>query len=369
VSAGPALNAATGPKPSASVPTFSRTLPGLPTWDGVVDLVRCYLDDARRAAPGLGAHPDPDALHDFRVALRRLRGLLRAYRAPVGPRVPKRLRRRLKALADSTGAGRDADVMLAWIEDQRPGLTRGERIGARWLAERLTARRDSDPAARRLPARFERFDRRLRKRLAAEARAPEGHPGPSFAATTARLVTDAAVSLTEALRDIRTPEDSRAIHRARIAGKRLRYLLEPVADAAAGAPALIERLRSLQEMLGEFNECQVLLDEIGAAVESLGAARARAAHDLQVEGKARPRQRRGREDAGLLALARRARARRDDLFFALQPQWLGDHAAEVIPLVREGVATLAVRRPVPYRAVRRPPRYRTKTPAPVPADT
>jgi hypothetical protein len=106
-----------------------------------------------------------------------------------------------------------------------------------------------------------------------------------------------------------------------------------------------------------------MLDEIGEAVESLGAARARAMHDLQVEGKPRPRLKRGREDAGLLALARRARARRDDLFFQLQPQWLGDRAAEVIPLVREGVATLSVRSARPYQTLPRPRRYRVRRPA------
>ncbi len=337
---------------------FPRDLPGMPTWEGVSELARAYLDDARRAAPGLGARPDPDALHDFRVALRRLRGLLRAYRAPLGPRIPKRLRRRLSAVADSTGAGRDADVMLTWIAGQMKGLSRSERVGARWLAERIKARRDADPEARRLPTRFNRLDRRLRRRLTAEARTAGTPVGPSFAGTTARLVTDAAVSLTEALREIRKPEDSDAAHHARLAGKRLRYLLEPVADSAAGAPALIERLRGLQELLGEFDECQVMLDEIGQAVEALGASRAREAHDLQVEGKPRLRMKRGREDAGLLALARRARARRDDLFFVLQPQWLGDHAAEVIPLVREGVATLVTKRLAPYRSVPQMTRYR-----------
>jgi len=329
----------------------------MPTWDGVSELARVYLDDARRAAPGIGARPDPDALHDFRVALRRLRGLLRAYGAPVGPRIPKRLRRRLSAVADSTAAGRDADVMLAWIAGQMKGLTRSERIGARWLAERIKTRRDADPDARRLPNRFDRLDRRLRKRLTAEARTTGAPAGPSFAGTTARLVTDAAVALTESLREIRSPNDTEAAHDARLAGKRLRYLLEPVADAAAGAPALIERLRSLQEVLGEFNECQVIMEEIGEAVESLGASRAREAHDQQVEGKPRPRLKRGREDSGLLALARRARARRDDLFFQLQPQWLGDRAAEVIPLVREGVATLTTRRPAPYVIAPRIRRY------------
>jgi CHAD domain-containing protein len=330
----------------------------------VSELARAYLDDARRAAPGTGPRPDPEALHDFRVALRRLRGLLRAYRAPLGPRVPKRLRRRLNAVADSTGAGRDADVMLAWIDSQMKGLTRSEHLGARWLAERIRSRRDDDPEARRLPARFERLDRRLRKRFAAASGAGETPIGPSFAGTTARLVTDAAVALTAALREIRTPDDTLAAHHARLAGKRLRYLLEPVADAAAGAPALIERLRSLQEVLGEFNECQVMMGEIGDAVESLGAARARTAHDLQVEGKPRPRLRRGQEDSGLLALAQRARVRRDDLFFRLQPQWLGDHATDVIPLVREGVATLAGHRAVPYPVMRRVPRYRSRHPVP-----
>lgn len=332
----------------------------MPTWEGVSELARAYLDDARRAAPGLGARPDPDALHDFRVALRRLRGLLRAYRAPLGPRIPKKLRRRLSTVAGSTGAGRDADVMLTWIAGQMKGLSRSERVGARWLTARIKARRDADPGARRLPNRFDRLDRRLRKCLAAEARTAGSPVGPSFAGTTARLVTDAAVSLTAALREIRKPEDAEAAHHARLAGKRLRYLLEPVADAAAGAPALIERLRGLQELLGEFDECEVMLEEIRESVETLGASRAREAHDVQVEGNPRPRRKGGREDSGLLALARRARARRDDLFFVLQPQWLGDHAAEVIPLVREGVATLVTRRLTPYRTVPRATRYRVE---------
>lgn len=339
---------------------FSRDLPGLPARDGVSELARHYLDEARRVAPDLAPHADPDALHDFRVALRRLRGLFRAYRAPLGPRIPKRLRRRLAEVADSTGAGRNADVMIAWIATQMKDLTRSERMGARWLVERFKKRRDADPTTRRLPARFDRLDRRIRKRLAAEAQPSEGPATPSFGGTTARLVTEAAVSLTEALRLIRSPDDTAAAHDARLAGKRLRYLLEPVAGAAAGAPALIERLRGLQELLGEFNECQVMLDEIGAAVEFLGATRARAAHDLQVEGQPRPKLKRGREEAGLLALARRARARRDDLYFVLQPQWLGDRAAEVIPLVRQGVATLAERRAGPYRVARRALPYRRR---------
>jgi len=346
------------------VTAFPPDLSGLSTWDGVSALARAYLDDARRASPGLGPRPDPDALHDFRVALRRLRGLLRAYRAPLGPRIPKRLRRRLSAVAHSTGAGRDADVMLLWIAGQMKGLSRSERVGARWLADRIRARRDSDPEARRLPDRFDRLDRRLRKRLATQPHATTVPGSPSFGGTTARLATDAAVALTQTLRQIRKPEDTDAAHAARLAGKRLRYLLEPVADAAAGAPALIDHLRSLQELLGEFDECQVMLDEIGEAVAWLGAARAREAHELQVDGRPRPRLARAREDAGLLALARRARVRRDDLFFVLQPQWLGEHAAEVIPLVRESVATLVGRRADLYRPPHMAIRYRKRPAAP-----
>jgi CHAD domain-containing protein len=50
---------------------------------------------------------DKEALHDFRVALRRLRSLMRAYQAYLRGSQAKKLRQRLKALAGSTNLARD----------------------------------------------------------------------------------------------------------------------------------------------------------------------------------------------------------------------------------------------------------------------
>jgi len=63
------------------------------------------LDEARAASARLDGREDPEALHDFRVALRRLRTLLRAYRQEAGDVTPKKLQRRLRDLTRDTSAG------------------------------------------------------------------------------------------------------------------------------------------------------------------------------------------------------------------------------------------------------------------------
>src|SRR5688500_209800 len=65
----------------------------------------------------------PEALHDFRVALRRLRSVVRAYRPYLQRSAPKGVRRRLRKVTDNTNAGRDAEVLLDWLRVQYQALT------------------------------------------------------------------------------------------------------------------------------------------------------------------------------------------------------------------------------------------------------
>ena len=55
---------------------------------------------------------DREALHDFRVAVRRLRSVLRAYRRWLGRAAARKARRRFRSLAATTNDGRDAEVQL-----------------------------------------------------------------------------------------------------------------------------------------------------------------------------------------------------------------------------------------------------------------
>src|SRR4051794_717270 len=100
-------------------------------------LALSYLEEAKRARKRMHDAQDEEALHDFRVALRRLRSCLRAYRPQLESSVPKRQRRRLRSVVDATGVDRDLQVQIAWLEGQREGMGDRERAGLDWLLTRM----------------------------------------------------------------------------------------------------------------------------------------------------------------------------------------------------------------------------------------
>jgi CHAD domain-containing protein len=328
-----------------------------------------YLDQAAEALARLDRPEDTEALHDFRVAVRRLRSTLRAYRPLIAESVTRRQRRRLRDLGDRTNAGRDAEVQLAWLREQEGRLAPRERHGWRWLVERLEARRAAayEETLGEVRADFPGIARRLRRRLE-EYRArvpPAGEPEePRFGAVAGQALATAAAEFGDRLAAVRDPGDAPPAHAARIAAKRVRYIVEPLADRAPGGPSLVRRLKSLQDLLGELNDCHVLEAEIGAGVAETGAARARRLLDVALTDgpdAARRAGRAGRDPRrGLLAVARLVRARRQELFLRLEEEWLADggraFGAEL------GAAAQALR-DGPERGPWRP-RRRSRRPAP-----
>src|SRR5262245_26936485 len=101
-----------------------------------------YVDEARAAAERVVAGADDEALHDLRVAMRKLRTVMRTHRAELRGSSRKSHRRRLKELVASTGAGRDAEVQMAWLAEIDPQLAPFERTGASWWRARLADRKD-----------------------------------------------------------------------------------------------------------------------------------------------------------------------------------------------------------------------------------
>src|SRR6266702_3511109 len=83
------------------------------------------LSDADQAARALELQDDDEALHDFRVALRRLRSVLRAFRPWLAGTVRRKHEKRLKRLGRGTNAARDAEVQLAWLSSEREALASG----------------------------------------------------------------------------------------------------------------------------------------------------------------------------------------------------------------------------------------------------
>jgi CHAD domain-containing protein len=87
------------------------------------------LDDAASARLRLGRPDDPEALHDFRVAIRRLRSSIRAWRDVLDNAVSPRVLRRLRRLARATSESRDLEVHLAWVAAQAPNQREYQRPG------------------------------------------------------------------------------------------------------------------------------------------------------------------------------------------------------------------------------------------------
>ncbi len=107
-------------------------------------LVLSLLDDTIAAAERLGNPHDTEALHDFRVALRRLRSCIRDFRPYLKDSIPKKVRKELKSLASSTNTVRDAEVQLAWLNAQSNKWNEREHKGFAWLVERLDEK-DAEP--------------------------------------------------------------------------------------------------------------------------------------------------------------------------------------------------------------------------------
>jgi len=320
-----------------------------------------YLEDASRAAIRLEDPEDEEALHDFRVALRRLRSTLRAYRPQLRESARRSSRDRLGRIADATNRGRDADVALAWLRPLASDLTSRERMGLRELIERIERRREdaTGKTVARVRRSFAKTAKRLRKSLGeyrqtVQTTAADGAPA-SFAVVAAAAITKHAADLGRCLEEVRAPDQFDAVHATRIAAKRLRYLLEPLGERIPGGAALVQQLRELQDLLGGLCDTRVLAAEVETAVTAAGATRARRLFDLALAdvdaAERRKAARADNERPGLLAVARRLHARRDALFTRLQTPWLRTAGAEFLREVECAAQVLALPPPAATPAV------------------
>jgi CHAD domain-containing protein len=308
-----------------------------PPEEGARLIALAYLDQAAAARSRLQDEADAEALHDFRVALRRLRSGLRAYREPLKGSVPRKLAKRLKRLAGATGPGRDAEVQLEWLRGRGSKLGSQQRQGHTWMLARLNGRMKE--AYGDLQAEIERdfpgVDGDLRRHLSVYRTKvfldPETPP-PTLGVVTAEILRGQVAELEDHLAKVRHADDVNEAHRARISAKRARYLLEPFAEELPESCAVVvKRFKALQDLLGDLHDAHVLGQELAEAVEEAAAERARRLLELSLAGepdspRLRTERRRSRE-TGLIALARQNRDRRDRLFATVEANWLNGAAA------------------------------------------
>jgi CHAD domain-containing protein/CYTH domain-containing protein len=289
------------------------------------------LAEASAAADALAAGAGEEPLHDFRVSIRRLRSALRTFRPWLEGSVRRKRERQLRKMARSTNEARDAEVQLAWLAAKRDALTTArQRPGYELVVARFEGRTHRGPDAARVAERFRRIAEKLEGRLRTYERDVEAGEdgGATFGGVLATLVGDQVSALSGSMSAIRDALDQEAVHRARIEGKRLRYLLEPLKGyGPADASEVIAHLKRLQDLLGELHDAHVLAAELREALVEAAGVQARSLHAAVYaygasDAAIRDRVRAGPRP-GLLALVRLVSERRDGLHAALEREWRG----------------------------------------------
>ncbi|MBK6485311.1 MAG: CHAD domain-containing protein [Gemmatimonadetes bacterium] len=289
------------------------------------------LADAEAHRERLSQPDDPEALHDFRVAVRRLRSWLRAHGDVLGRDAPTRAHKWLGRLAAATNRGRDNEVFTGWLLAEKATLTARQRVGATWLVQRLTVEKAAADAQvlAEVSRDFERARLLLAKRLPTYRLRLHVHEGvrePTFAGAMSVLVRGKAATLRRRLESVRTVHDDESAHRARIAGKRLRYVLEPIVPHVAEGEATLARLKRLQDALGDFHDAHVWQGVVADAAEQVTreeAARLLEPPPVDAEGKPVRRHVRSARP-GLVAIHGHVVARVTDTFEAIVRDWSGD---------------------------------------------
>jgi CHAD domain-containing protein len=237
-------------------------------------------EDLRRTG---GEH----AVHQMRVAVRRIRSDLDTYRPLLAGGWHRTLRRRLKPLAEALGTVRDLDVRRALVADHAARLGGAPALVERLDRERGMARMQLAPALSG-PA----YISLLREVVQAPLQPVRRRSSRSVREVMVPLAIAAWQMVRSEADALPNPPGAEQLHHLRITAKRVRYALHALDDAVPESGALRHAVADLQEGLGRHHDLSLeqawlahqadrpagLDAVVDAELERAGAAAMRAWH-------------------------------------------------------------------------------------------
>jgi CHAD domain-containing protein len=219
----------------------------------------------------LASADDGAAVHDLRVALRRTRTVLEVGGPVLGRFHADEVRRALREVMRASGALRDDEVLLELVASVASGAVSHPDAEA-WLdTRRRRERRLRGALSKTLRSgKLERGRELLEALLAFRVDPSCDRRITKFA----RRAVERARRVVDRRRSAR-PDDAEALHRLRIAYKRLRYTAETFADALpSDLSALAQPAARFQGRLGDLHDVDVALGCVRRARTLSDAARA-----------------------------------------------------------------------------------------------
>lgn len=265
--------------------------PSVPAWQAWVDVLEVLHATMVENEPGVRDDTDSEFLHDFRVAVRRTRSVLGQAKGVLPPDALAEFRAEFAWLGGVTGPTRDFDVFLLSVPEFVAVLPPDRRQDLEPFRDFLV--RQQAVSHRQLVAELdtERYATLLRRWAAFLAgpgldaadldaeTVPLAHRPP--AAVVARRIHKAHRRLLRDGRSIHEDSEPEALHDLRKDAKKLRYLFECFGSLLDpdGVASVVRDLKALQEVLGEYQDCQVQigsLEEFGQQMLDQGGAPASA---------------------------------------------------------------------------------------------
>ncbi len=212
----------------------------------------------------LSDDPDPERLHQLRVALRKIRSFLAFYEEVLDKAPVSSLRQRLGSLMKATNDARDLDVYLLWLDHYERDLFPKRLHGTlEALRQEILEQKEEAYGTLKETLRSRRFAEVLEalEAFAADESLVRCHPRhPALFRAKAFLLSQVRrlIKRSEKLHRDSPPE---AYHKVRIEAKKLRYMLELFASVLEpGAyEATLKQVKKIQEILGEHQDFMVQL--------------------------------------------------------------------------------------------------------------
>ena len=236
-----------------------------PAGESVRRILRRLFAALRSNVEGVLENADVESLHDLRVATRRTRTALSETRRVLPPSIMDIFPHEFKWIADVTGPCRDLDVMLLELDGYRHRTEIDDRtLGS--LKEFLEEKQRLERGRLQTALQSVRFQRLVEGWSRVLDTGAEEKPGPPLASQT--TIDVAGRRILKAYRRMwkrgtQSGADPPAVllHRLRIDGKKLRYLLEFFSELYPRAivARFVRELKQLQDVLGDFNDTGVQL--------------------------------------------------------------------------------------------------------------
>jgi len=244
-------------------------------FDTATNLIDSYLPIVRVNEYGIIHDLDTEFLHDYRIALRKIRSVLSLFKGIYDVDQTHQLKMRFSALMTPTGPLRDLDVYLLEQELFYSLVPRTMHSGLDAMFSLIRGRRTDEQTRLATHLKTGHYKKEIKALAKLFSKKRKLKPGPN----SSRISHDFACELIwkryrkicrlAATINVATPDQE--IHQLRIECKKLRYLMEffsPVFPQES-FDSLLKSLKQLQDSLGLFNDCVVQQINLQTFVDDL----------------------------------------------------------------------------------------------------